>query len=359
MVMISNYSEDPGFISLEQTNSSSAGAGSTDCSIVSTNNYCEGEVVSLDATVSNAVTYQWYRNGVLLTDPDQSGPVLNNVVAPSAVYFVEKFNSSGGLIEEETFNIVFNAVPTATQPPDYTLCDDVNPGDGVEVFDLTTQDAGILGGQDPQDYTVSYYDESGNAIADPTMYTSGSQTVDAQVTNNDNTSCFTIVPLELIVNPVPAVVALTDLVECELNTDGYYDFDLESKTDEILNLQDDPTSFEVTYHASLGDSQSGMNPLSSPYTNTNDPNITNSQLIYVNIRDTRTGCDSNAMSFNLVVQEAAVANEPVNDYVICDNLGDNDGEGQFDLTTQDAEILGGQQDPLVYTVSYYSDIRGC
>ena len=59
------------------------------------------------------------------------------------------------------------------------------------------------------------------------------------------------------------------------------------------------------------------------------------------------------MSFNIEVQEAAVANIPANAYVICDNLGDNDGFGQFDLSTQDVEVLG-TQDPADYTVTYYA-----
>jgi len=41
--------------------------------------------------------------------------------------------------------------------------------------------------------------------------------------------------------------------------------------------------------------------------------------------------------------------------VICDYLGDNDGIGQFDLTTQDAEILGPTQ-TTGFTVTYYGSL---
>jgi len=46
---------------------------------------------------------------------------------------------------------------------------------------------------------------------------------------------------------------------------------------------------------------------------------------------------------------------PVNDYVICDYLDENDGIGQFDLTTQDTEILGPTQ-TTGYTVTYYETL---
>ena len=641
ILLITNYEQDingnhfSGFISLQQTNSADPGAGSTDCSIVSTINYCNGEIASLDGTVANAVAYSWYQNGMPLAE---TGPVLNNVVAPSAIYFVEKFNSSGGLIEDETFNVVFNSVPVANLATDYDLCDDstvdgftefdlstkdsevigfqtdvavtyhelqahadagtnalpnlftnttinsqtvyvriennnnttcydtttliltvVQPpqatqptdivvcddlsNDGIEIFDLTSQSAIIVGGQtgvtvtyhetpfdaisgllpitspysnslsNPQniyarvedditacyvttsfqllvnqlpsvivptalnacddnadgfenfmltdkiteilngqtgvsvtfyeilanaqsgtneltmpytnvaisetlyvrlentstgcyntttldinvyqlptpqapfpielcddvnpgdlveefDLTIREFDiingelgvsatyhetpaeaESGsNAIADPTMYasTSNLQTIFVRVTN-DTTGCYKIVELDLKVNPVPSVIAVTDLIGCELNTDGLFAFDLDSKTTEVLNGQD-PAIFAVTYHASPADAQAGINALLTPYTN-----LTNPQQIFVNILDTTTGCDISTVSFNIEVQESAIANMPLNEYVICDNIGDNDGFGQFDLTTQDAEVLGGQN-PLEFTVSYYSTL---
>jgi len=103
----------------------------------------------------------------------------------------------------------------------------------------------------------------------------------------------------------------------------------------------------VTYHISQADADSNMNALVSPYTNTVNP-----QTIYVSITNTDTGCSISTPTFNLEVEEGAVATAPPTDYIICDNLGDNDGFGQFDLTTQDAAILNGQA-PADYTVSYY------
>ena len=274
-----------------------------------------------------------------------------NTVNPQTIY-VRVTDGDTGCYTFTTLTLRVLPNPTPQTPLPIILCDDVNSGDGVEMFDLTVREMDIINGE--LGVSATYYEtqtdaESGvNVIADPTMHTSTSnqQTIYVRVTN-DTTDCYTIVELDLQVNPVPTAIAVTDFIECEQNTDGFFAFDLEGKTPEVLNGQD-PAVFAVTYHATQADAQSGINALISPYTN-----VTNPQQIFVNITDRTTGCDISTQSFNIEVQEAAVANMPLNEYVICDNIGDNDGLGQFDLSTQDAEVLGGQ-DPTAYTVSYYA-----
>jgi gliding motility-associated-like protein len=198
-------------------------------------------------------------------------------------------------------------------------------------------------------YHESFTDaENGTGvIAIPTAYTNTStpQTIYVRVTN-DTTGCFVIIDFDLIVNPLPDIIAVTNFIECEDNTDGFFDFDLDSKTLEVLNGQD-PGIFAVTYHESQVDADASINALTSPYTN-----VTNPQEIFVTITNTVTGCDVAVVSFFIEVQESSNANPIVTPYVICDNLGDNDGFGQFDLSTKNAEVLNGQ-DPLIYEVTYY------
>jgi len=150
------------------------------------------------------------------------------------------------------------------------------------------------------------------------------------------------------------VVAVTDFIACELNNDGFYDFDLTMKDGEVLNGQD-PSLFTVTYHVSQEDADDLMNALVSPYTN-----VTNPQQIFVAITNNDTGCSISTPSFNIEVQEAAEANSDMEAilYEICDDEMDADNDptnnsAQFDLTVQNGEILDGQ-DPANYTVSYYA-----
>jgi gliding motility-associated-like protein len=260
-----------------------------------------------------------------------------------------------------TIRVLPNPTPTPSgQLPDLELCDDINTGDGVEVFDLTENEVLILNGE--AGVTPTYHETSEdayageNAIADPTQYTNvdtPSQDIYVRVTN-DATGCYAVVDFTIHVYPLPEVVAVTDFIQCELNTDGFDSFDLTTKDEEVLNGQD-PTRYIVTYHETLADAEAEMNALLSPYTN-----ITNPQEIYVTITDNVTGCSISTQRFNLQVDEAAQANPDMVDitYEECDDDVENDGDPsndstQFTLSTQDEFILDGQ-DPLNYIVTYFA-----
>ena len=274
-----------------------------------------------------------------------------------------------------TIRVLNNPSPTEN-PTDLELCDDVNivgPNDLIEEFDLTTYEVAIINGE--LNVTASYYTDlddalaGSNAIVDPTMHTNedpdnpGSainpQTIYVRITNGDDetglngTGCFTLVDFDITVNPLPVVSPIEDYIICELNTDEVAGFDLESKTDEILNGQN-ATDFTVTYHDTQADADSGINALVSPYNNTSNP-----QVIYVNITNTITGCDVTTM-FNIEVNEAAQANQAMPTYYECDDNIEFDGDPtddqvQFDLSSQDVAVLMGQ-DPANYITSYYETL---
>jgi gliding motility-associated-like protein len=244
-------------------------------------------------------------------------------------------------------------------PEDLILCDDVTVGDLVETFDLTQNEIFIFNGDTNVNatYHLTIADaEAGTAaIANPTTYinTNPTETIYVRVTNN-TTGCYARVEFDIMVNPLPDdAITITDFFECENNTDFVVDFDLSTKTSEILNGQD-PTLFTVTYHETQNDADNVTNILPNPYPNT----ISNPQQIFVAITNTVTGCSISTLSFNIEVTEGADANSDgeLLLFGICDNVGDNDGFGQFDLTTQDAEVLDGQ-DPLLYTLTYHDDLN--
>ncbi|MBE9489208.1 MAG: T9SS type B sorting domain-containing protein [Bacteroidetes bacterium] len=59
--------------------------------------------------------------------------------------------------------------------------------------------------------------------------------------------------------------------------------------------------------------------------------------------------------YNVLFFQTPVVLPDIQDYVICDNLDENDGIGQFDFSTKDNEILNGL-DPNSFSVSYYATI---
>ncbi|MCA0133937.1 hypothetical protein LBU54_15200, partial [Winogradskyella sp. D23] len=291
-----------------------------------------------------------------ITDP------YTNTANPQTLWV--RGDNEFGCTEFTTLTLRVLPVPTPTpsgQIPALELCDATVVNDGLEVFDLTENEALILNGE--AGVTPSYHTgeldavNGENAIADPENYTNmgtgGAETIYVRVTN-DITGCFTVVDFAIVVSPLPEAVAVTDFIRCELGTDGFDAFDLTAKDGEVLGGQD-PVQYAVTYHASLTDAQSGTGALASPYTNTSNP-----QEIFVRITDTSTGCSVTSQRFDIEVQESAQANPDAAPilYEACDDNMEVDGDPsddsvQFDLSTRDAEVLDGQ-DPSVYTVAYFA-----
>ncbi|AUC76350.1 T9SS type B sorting domain-containing protein [Olleya sp. Bg11-27] len=315
----------------------------------------------------------------VIADPTQYTNMMvgTNPANPQTVY-VRVTNSITGCFSFTTLTIRVLPNPTPLENPDnIELCDDVavvGPNDLIELFDLTQDAAVILNGEgiNPSDPRhLSYYTDLDNAlmgttpIADPTMHSNEDptnpgvaitpQTIYVRVTNGTDeigtsgTGCYTIVSFDIIVNPLPEVSPIEDYIYCELFSDGQYGFDLVSKTDEILGTQS-ATDFTLTFYAADGTTIG--NP--SNYTN-----ATNPEIISVDITNNLTGCIART-SFTIEVQEGAQANPDMAPivYELCDDTMETDGDTtndstQFDLVTQNPEVLDGQ-DPANYIVSYYA-----
>jgi gliding motility-associated-like protein len=267
--------------------------------------------------------------------------------------------------------------PTPVTPTPIELCDDTNPGDGMEVFDLTIREGEILNGAT---WDLLYYEDEMEAIAgdpaaaivDPTMYTNLSTPqiiyvrVMIPISSASPDGCFEIVELEIIVHPLPDDTALvTPYVICEIGSDGLFIFDLTTKIPEILGGQD-PLLFAVTFYHSSSDAMVGLNPIINT---TTYQNISNPETIYTGIVNVVTGCYIGGVQFfDLEVLEGATATPPAEPYTICDNTDPNDGIADFTLynlvgdpdpdpmaDALAAEILGGQSTPP-YELLYYGTL---
>jgi gliding motility-associated-like protein len=259
--------------------------------------------------------------------------------------------------------------PVPGEPDDLVLCDENDPGDQMEIFDLTQVEGQILGGSDwVLSYHESYQDavDNSNPIATPEAYQniSNPQTIYVRVTNDNlPEGCFEIVEFDLIVNALPDDSApIDDYIICEVGSDGVAIFDLTTRVDQALGGQD-PNIFEVSFYESATDAQAGINAIVNPGDYQSDGSASPpGQPIYVGILNTVTGCYIGGVQhFYLLVLEGVTATEPVLPYSICDNLEPNDGIGEFDLLTFAGnisgidiaqEILGGQ-DPGIYQLSYH------
>ncbi|MDG1310043.1 MAG: T9SS type B sorting domain-containing protein [Flavobacteriaceae bacterium] len=280
-----------------------------------------------------------------------------NISNPQTV-FVRVSNQVTGCYDFTSLTLEVLPIPVPQTPANIDLCDDNASGNGQEVFDLTQNETFLLDGE--LGVTPTYHEtltdaEAGtNSIQFPDTYTNTNipiQTIYVRVTN-DITGCFAIVDFDVIVNPLPEANPVATLIACELNTDGIYAFDLEVQTDLIRGAQS-ASEFLVTYYETSLDATQGINPLTSPYMNTSNP-----QTLYVNVLNTITRCQNTTIEFNLEVLEAAQATSPDEPFALCDDNVETDNDPTndsvlFDLTTQDSFVLNGQ-DPTNYLVRYFA-----
>lgn len=133
------------------------------------------------------------------------------------------------------------------------------------------------------------------------------------------------------------------LIECDDNNDGFALFNLH-EADADITLGD--PSLVITYHITLMDAENSTNALISPYMNT----VPRTDLVYARVMD-------NQDVFAIVELELQVVDDlPVtqpNDLFLIDE--DNDGVEIFDLTENDAVVLGGLN-PAAFMVSYYESL---
>ncbi|MGY8909134.1 MAG: T9SS type B sorting domain-containing protein, partial [Flavobacteriales bacterium] len=230
---------------------------------------------------------------------------------------------------------------------------------------LESQTAGILNGQNPADFTVSYHLSAADANSGDNAQTSpfanttrDSQPIFVRVTNNA-TGCFTDhTSFNVVVNPIPIANFVDDLEICDENSDGSarngfsQSIDLNSQTAGILGTQD-PNTHTVTYHRSLAEARNGDNPLSSPYSNSTP----NRETIFVRIFNDDTQCANGISNFDVIVNLEPVFEVPTN-LAYCDNALDGDDANgiiqNIDLDSKITEILGATQSPNDFNVTFHN-----
>lgn len=165
-----------------------------DCSIISNLlgspiSVCEGTEITLDATTSNALTYNWFQDSGagFLPVMDQNNPTL--VVSTSAFYRVEVITTTNNNIISDV-QVGFSLMPIANVVASDTVCSD------TETYDLFQKDTEALGIQNPNDFVVSYHSsiadaESGNNFLPKQYYLqSGTQTLYVRIASAENSKCY-------------------------------------------------------------------------------------------------------------------------------------------------------------------------
>jgi gliding motility-associated-like protein len=247
-----------------------------------------------------------------------------------------------------SFEIRVNPVPVANaQITDYALCDVTNPGDGVEVFDLTSKNAEILGVQ--TGITVTYYESLDdalvpvNAIPNPASYTNllpSPQEIWVRL-ENAATGCWGTGSFNLVVNPLPAVTPPLAMNACSDGLTGTASFNLSSND---LFISGGIPGMVVSYYLSLADAQGEVSALPNPYSS-------GTATIFVRVENASTGC-FDTTTLDLIVTQGPAANTPT-PLQVCDP--NNDCFAGFDLTDSYGDIVG-LPVPAGVTVTFHETI---
>ena len=404
VLLITNFSGNQGHISVEQT----SGSGATDCSILSSSNGCQGSAITLDAITDDAIDYIWYEE-----DAANSGNYISISGVNTATYevFIEKrykaeaIAPDGSILETYEFNTHFFETPLApTVVNDYVLCENINGNDDEAEFDLSTMLDTILNGQDPAVFDVSFHESDADAqngtdpLGDSYTNTSNPQNIYARIYNRltpDDLECYDVASFNLVVNQVPNLDGLDatslNMFACEYDGDDIENFNLNLVIAELENTLSDngltPSNYTITLHNSQVDADMGNNPIinTSNYNNESSPGIAeNPKTIYVRVADVSPinglVCTNTEINFQLEVFDAAIATEPSQHYIICDNTlynGIDTGFGLFNLSSTLAgdgydymgltglnlhdEILSGlpsHVDPSDFSISFYASQEG-
>ncbi|MGB1308012.1 MAG: choice-of-anchor L domain-containing protein [Oceanihabitans sp.] len=294
---------------------------------------CSNSVV-LNADIGNAqATYAWYLNNTQI-----SGEALPQLTATqSGVYKVEisiPLNGSICIIEDE-IEITLSSEQNTDPIADFEICDD-SSNNQTEVFDLSLMDANVLAAVPPANYSISYHltlanaQANTNAITSPITNTSNPQTIYVRIEDN-NSICLAYAPINLVVQPAPTI-NVTPLSVCDVDNDGFAEFDLSIKDSEIINGQ---ANAQVSYHTTQNDANTGSNPITAPYTNNSSP----SEQLFIRLLNTNTGC-YNTAPLTIDINGIPIINTTDPIYIdACDT--DHDGFAAFDLTQITNQVLQG------------------
>ncbi|MCH2085226.1 MAG: SprB repeat-containing protein, partial [Saprospiraceae bacterium] len=227
----------------------------------------------------------------------------------------------------EAISLLLQGGPTGMDIVE-TFCGDTN---GQITIDLTNYDNQVDG--TPGNTITWYSDPAGNnPIANPTMFTTGSTVVYAEVSDGNCTS-IVLATFTITVNAAPQAFPADPLTACII-----FPFDasvnLTSVEGEINGETGLPVNWYVDQAATI------------PITNPGDFNFSIPTSVWATVTDPVTGCETpTTVEVMLALAFAPMANNP-GTQTACDN---GMGSASFNLANLDGIIGGGEN------VTYYSD----
>lgn len=184
---------------------------------------CSNETNSVDLTEINEIATDVNFNVLFSYFSNEADAMANTNALDTNYTYITNFDTLFVRTEYSTthcamyyqFNLKVNPSPVANQPNDLMACDD--DFDGILEFDLSQQNSSILGGLNPNSFTVTYHNtelqaNENNSALEMDYMAYNSEIIYSRVENN-STGCFGITSFKAVVNPLP-IIDLGDQVIC-------------------------------------------------------------------------------------------------------------------------------------------------
>ena len=287
------------------------------------------------------VTYHETQSDADTNSNPLTSPYSNNTANQQTIFVRVEEIGLEACYETTQFELIVNPLPTTTTMSVLPICDDDT--DGLGAFMLTSKDTEALGGQ--TGVTVSYHETQSDAdtnaspLSSPyTNTTPSSQIIFIRLENN-TTGCFSTMPLELRVNPIPTFNSVSTQTICDDDYDGLATFNFTGIDLTVIGTQ---TGMVVSYHETQSDADTNTSAVTSPYTSI----TANAQTLFIRLENSTTGC-FDTTTLELLVDPLPVI-PSILDYELCDYTNSGGLQEQFDLSTKDTEIIDGQNVSVAY-----------
>jgi len=302
------------------------------------------EVISIMPPSNYEISYH-YTLAEAQNNTNQILAPIQNTSNPQTIFIrIEDLDS--GCLAYTSFDLIVNTLPEINDPNPLEVCDDQD-NDGFTEIDLTQSNNEITNGN--TDLIVSYHytqteANSGiNPIASPYINMASTDNLFIRVVDS-NTGCVNFTTISVTVNNIPNLNSVEHVLDaCDVDLDGFAEFDLTEAETDILNGL---TDVSVSYHTSQEDALSGDNPIADPEAFANSSEGT--QIIYIRVVDNTTGCP--AIATIRLYANYLLDGTGIHDFEICDDES-NDGVEAFDLNELEDQIINGISD---VTVNFYT-----
>ncbi|MDT8347544.1 MAG: PKD domain-containing protein, partial [Flavobacteriaceae bacterium] len=262
---------------------------------------------------------------------------------------IENDNNSN-CFDTMSFDIILSINPQIASLTDERLCD--VGADGTENFDLTAKIPEILGAFNATDVNISFHssqadaDNNVNPLASPYANVTNPETIFVRMESQSLAQCFDTASFQLFVDEIPIAGTAANLPLCDIGNDQTEDVDLSAAFDTFILNGQNAAQFDITYHATQADADTGTNPLVSPFTvNQSTPTF------FARIENVDNPECFDTTSFDIEIFDQPIANTVTNLF-LCDDPS-NDGTEQFDLNSAINDVLG-TQSPTDFNVSFHS-----